>query len=160
MTLAVKYKKVDALDIEVQKQIRWMDAEVFPNDKPVFFYGSHWFIGYVGNEPACYAAWRPHVLMETVNELHHKEIYGFLYRAGVLKEYRGNRCQQALIKLREDDMLADGIKVSITYTEVYSIESMRSMISSGYKPYWPTVATNLSGFGRQDKFVHWRKDLK
>ena len=98
--------------------------------------------------------------MDTVNELHHKEGHGFLYRAGVLKQYRGNRCQPALIKLREDDMLAHGVTISVTYTDTYSIESMRSMISCGYKPYKPTVATNLSGFGRQDKFVHWRKDLK
>lgn len=159
MSVQVKYKKVDASDIEVQKTIRWMDAEVFPDDKPVFFHNSSWFIGYVGNDPACYASWRPHVLMETVNELHHREVYGFLYRAGVLKKYRGNRCQPALIKLREDDMLASGITVSVTYTETYSIESMRSMISAGYKPYKPTVATNLSGFGRERAFVHWRKDL-
>jgi hypothetical protein len=159
MTIQVKYKKVDASDIEVQKTIRWMDAEVFPDDKPVYFYGSTWFVGYVGNEPACYAAWRPHVLMETVNELHHKEVWGFLYRAGVLRQFRGNRCQPALIKLREDDMLAQGIKTSVTYTETYSIESMRSMISAGYKPYKANVATNLSGYGRAAAFVHWRKDL-
>lgn len=159
MSVQVKYKKVDASDIEVQKTIRWMDAEVFPDDKPVYFFGSTWFIGYVGSEPACYAGWRPHVLMETVNELHHREVYGFLYRAGVLKKYRGNRSQSTLIKLREDDILAAGIKVSVTYTETYSIESMRSLINCGYKPYKPTVATNLSGFGRERQFVHWRRDL-
>ena len=160
MGVTVKYKKVDVTDIEIQKTIRWLDAEIFPEDKPVFFFGSHWFIGYVNSDPACYAGWRPHVLMDTVNELHHKEIYGFLYRAGVLKQYRGNRCQSALIRCREDDMLSQGITTSVSYTETYSVESMRSLISSGYKPYCPTVSTNLSGFGRQNKFVHWKKDLR
>lgn len=144
---------------EVQRWIRWMDGEVFPDDKPVAFPGVWWFVGRVNDEPVCYAGWRPHVPMETVGELHWREQWGFLYRAGVLPEHRGKGCQRKLIELREQHMLAQGIKVSVTYTDPISAASMRSLIACGYRPYKSDAKSNLAGVGRGDGFVHWRKDL-
>lgn len=181
--------KVDGTDIEMQKWIRWMDAEVFPDDVPVTFApGTVWFILYeeglpntfeIGGtplprpvlrldetysnhgvpEPVAYAAWRPHYPMETVGELHWQTGYGFLYRAGVLKKARGKGYQKELIRARENSMKEMKIPKSITYTNTSSIASMKSLMAEGYKPYAPTASTNLAGVGRAEKFVHWEKDL-
>lgn len=164
----MKIVKVNGANIEIQKTIRWMDAEVFPTDFPVTFAsGTIWFIGcededieyrFVG-DPCCYAGWRPHYPMSSVGELHWAPPYGFLYRAGVLPHSRGKGFQKELIKVREDSMREMKIKKSITYTETFSIASMKSLMAAGYKPYEPTVYTNLAGEGRAKKFVHWEKDL-
>jgi ribosomal protein S18 acetylase RimI-like enzyme len=145
--------------IDDQRWIRWMDAEVFPDDKPVTFVGSHWWIGWVGDKPVCYAAWRPHYPMETVAELHWTEQQGFLYRAGVMPEARGQGLQRDLITLREQSMREHGIKTAVTYTDPTSAASMRSLMAVGYKPYKSDAKSNLAGVGRGGYFVHWRKDL-
>lgn len=147
-------------DLESQRWIRWMDGEVFPDDKPVTFaLGTEWFFGSENGEPFCYAAWRPHYRMHTLAELHWNKPDGFLYRAGVLVSGRGRGCQKELIKLREEDMKSKGITRSITYTDPISSASMKSLIACGYKPYTPILETNLAGLGRGDKFVHWEKAL-
>lgn len=146
-------------DIDAQRWIRWMDGEVFPDDKPVTFVGSHWFIGWEGDKPACYAAWRPHYPMETLAELHWTEQQGFLYRAGVLPEFRGRHLQRELIEVREADMRKASIKISVTYTDPASAASMISLISSGYRPFKADAKTNLAGIGRGNGFVHWKKNL-
>jgi GNAT superfamily N-acetyltransferase len=156
--------QVPGNNIDIQRWIRWMDAEVFPDDKPVTFNGSTWFIAWngdvaFGTEPMGYAAWRPHYPMETVGELHWPEPQGFLYRAGVLKKYRGRGLQKQLIERRESSMRAAGIKVAVTYTDPVSAASMRSLISCGYRPFEPTPKENLAGVGRAAGFVHWKKDL-
>lgn len=147
-------------DIDAQRWIRWMDGEVFPNDKPVTFVGSDWFIGWVDDTPVCYAAWRPHYPMDTVGELHWTEQEGFLYRAGVLPKFRGKGFQMGLIDVRERKMFARGCRVSVTYTDPGSAASMCSLIKCGYRPFKPTVKTNLAGAGRDGHFVHWRKELR
>lgn len=151
--------KVRSGDIDAQRWIRWMDGEVFPDDKPVTFVGSHWFIGWVGKKPACYAAWRPHYPMDTLAELHWKQQQGFLYRAGVLPKFRGHRFQQRLVVHRENDMRAHGVKVSVSYTDPSSAASMRSLIACGYRPVEVTAKTNLAGVGRGDGFVHWQREI-
>ena len=114
-------------DKNIQRWIRWMDAEVFPDDKPVAFsYGSRWFVGYSNQEPVCYAAWRPHYPQASINELHLWKSEGFLYRAGVLKDYRGHGLQKKLIESREIDMRKSGVRRSVTYTDPESAASMRS----------------------------------
>jgi len=152
-------KFLPASGIEAEKWIRWMDGEVFPNDKPVTFIGSYWFIGWEGKQPACYAAWRPHYPTNTLSPLHITSAQGFQYRAGVLPAYRSRGYQKKLLAIRERAMLAVGIKEAVTYTDPQSAASMRSLIACGYMPFVPTKETNLSGEGRAGLFVHWRKAL-
>jgi GNAT superfamily N-acetyltransferase len=157
--VSTHFTNVSADDIDAQRWIRWMDGEVFPDDKPVTFVGSSWFIGWDGGEPTCYAAWRPHFPMASVAELHWTEQWGFHYRAGVLPKFRGQGLQRELIGLREEDMRARGIKTAVTYTDPVSAASMRSLIATGYRPYKSDARSNLAGVGRGDGFVHWRKNL-
>jgi GNAT superfamily N-acetyltransferase len=153
-------RQVDGYNRDNQALIRWMDAEVFPDQFPVTFTGTTWFIAYTADdEPAGYAAWRPHYPMKTVNELHLTEEYGFLYRAGVLHEFRGHGVQKMLIEAREQDIVSKGINTAISYTDPKSAASMRSLMSAGYKPFVPTPEMNAAGVGRGAGFVHWKKDL-
>ena len=165
----MKIQTIDSNDIDMQRWIYWMDAKVFPEDYPVSFVGSHWFIGFDDqglygkkNRPVCYAAWRPHYHMDTLAELHWtKGVSAFLYRAGVLVEARGHGYQKDLIKVRETAIIKAGITTAITYTDPTSAASMCSMIASGYKPYEAQINTNLAGSapGKITKFVHWKKTL-
>lgn len=156
---AVVIRFAEAKGLDAERWIRWMDGEVFPDDKPVTFHGSRWFIGWDGETPACYAAWRPHYPTADLNPLHLPQAHGFLYRSGVLPSHRGQKLQAKLIELREVDMRLAGVKVAATYTNPDSAASMRSLIACGYRPYEATKETNLAGEGRAGGFVHWRKDL-
>ena len=154
------FREVMWNDTNMQKEILWVDAQCFPDDSPVSFkFASFWWIGYLGIQPVCHAAWRPHVVSDELNPLHAPDVWGFLYRAAVLPSVRGKGLQKRMIKLREDDMRKRGITHSVTYTQTYSIASMKSLMAAGYTPYETTKATNLAGEDRAAKFVHWEKNL-
>lgn len=130
-----------------------MDALCFPVDAPPHFEGAHWLIGWDEAKPAAYCAWKP------VD--HGGVAVGFHYRAGVMPDYRGHALQRRMIRLREDEMRAAGLKSAVTYTDADAAASMRNLIAEGYRPYAPTPATTLSGLGRLGRvgFVHWYKSL-
>jgi hypothetical protein len=135
------------------QQISRMDALCFPVDAPPVIAGAHWFIGWVGQEPAAYCAWKP-VEQDDIT-------VGFHYRAGVLPERRGHRLQRQMLRLREGLMRDRGLARAVTYTDADAAASMSNLIAEGYRPYVPTPTTTLSGFGRLGRvgFVHWRKAL-
>ena len=142
-----------ATSSEDEGQVARMDRLCFPLDTPPTFAGANWHIGWDGEEPACYCAWKP---------VDHDGVQvGFLYRGGVLPAHRGHGLQREMIRLREKEMLQRRIAISVTYTDADGAASMRSLIAEGYRPYAPTPATTLSGLGRLGRvgFVHWRKDL-
>jgi hypothetical protein len=150
-------------DIDAQRWIRWLDGEVFTDAEgplsgagPVTFHGSHWFIGWDGDKPVCYAGWRPHF---DSTELHFRQPLGFLYRGGVLECARGHGYQKELIRVREEGMRAQGIATSITYTDPLSIGSMKNLMACGYEPYLADKTTALYSMDAVYRFVHWRKDL-
>ncbi len=134
-----------------------MDALCFPVDAPPHFEGAHWVIGWDSTRQpataAAYCAWKP------VD--HEGAAVGFHYRAGVMPDHRGHALQRQMIRLREQQMRAAGLRTAVTYTDADAAASMRNLIAEGYRPYAPTPATTLSGIGRLGRagFVHWRKDL-
>jgi ribosomal protein S18 acetylase RimI-like enzyme len=135
------------------QQILRMDAICFPVDEPPSVAGAQWVIGWDGETPAAYCAWK------TVE--HDGVAVGFHYRGGVLPGYRGHGLQRQMLRLREARMREQGLATAVTYTDADGAASMRSLIAEGYRPYAPTPATTLSGLGRLGRvgFVHWRKDL-
>lgn len=138
---------------EDERQIARMDAICFPLDAPATFAGAEWLIGWDGETPAAYCAWK------TVE--HDGVAVGFHYRGGVLPAYRGLGLQRQMVRLREARMRAQGLTAAVTYTDADGAASMRSLIAEGYRPYAPTTTTTLSGLGRLGRvgFVHWRKGL-
>jgi ribosomal protein S18 acetylase RimI-like enzyme len=135
------------------KQILHMDRICFPVDEPPSIAGAQWVIGWDGETPAAYCAWK------TVE--HDGVAVGFHYRGGVLPGYRGHGLQRQMLRLREARMREQGLATAVTYTDADGAASMRSLIAEGYRPYAPTPATTLSGLGRHGRvgFVHWRKEL-
>jgi ribosomal protein S18 acetylase RimI-like enzyme len=136
-----------------EELISRMDRTCFPIDEPPTMSGAHWFIGWDGEKPAAYCAWKP------VD--HNGTPVGFLYRAGVLPDYRGRALQREMIRIREEDMRTRGMRAAVTYTDADGAASMRNLIAEEYRPYAPTPTTTLSGVGRLGRvgFVHWRKEI-
>ncbi len=133
--------------------IAGMDRVCFPLDTPAAFAGARWSIGWDGDTPASYCAWK------TVD--HDGVAVGFHYRGGVLPGYRGQGLQRRMLRLREEEMRQDGRIKAVTYTDADGAASMRNLIAEGYRPYVPTPTTTLSGHGRLGRvgFVHWEKKL-
>jgi GNAT superfamily N-acetyltransferase len=132
--------------------IAQMDVVCFPIDKPAEFAGANWFIGFAGDRPASYCAWK---IVE------HDAPVGFHYRGGVMPDWRGHGLQREMFRLREAEMREQGIARAVTYTDADGAASMRNLIAEGYRPYAPTPVTTLSGLGRLGRvgFVHWEKKL-
>ncbi|MGE5150964.1 MAG: GNAT family N-acetyltransferase [Rhodospirillaceae bacterium] len=142
-----------ALSREDAALIAQMDVVCFPIDKPAEFAGANWFIGWAGDRPAAYCAWK---IVE------HDEPVGFHYRGGVMPDWRGHGLQREMLRLREAEMREQGIAKAVTYTDADGAASMRNLIAEGYRPYVPTPTTTLSGVGRLGRvgFVHWEKTLR
>jgi ribosomal protein S18 acetylase RimI-like enzyme len=142
-----------ATSSEDESQIAELDRICFPIDTPPDISSARWFIGWDGNKPAAYCAWK------TVE--HDGAPVGFHYRGGVLPGYRGQGLQRQMLRLREEDMRRDGVSKAVTYTDADGAASMRNLIAEGYRPYAPTPATTLSGLGRLGRvgFVHWERRL-
>jgi len=135
------------------ERILEMDRICFPVDEPPGIAGAEWVIGWDGETPAAYCAWKT---------IEHDGIpVGFHYRGGVLPEYRGHGLQRQMLRLREAGMRERGLVAAVTYTDADGAASMRNLIAEGYRPYAPTATTTLSGLGRLGRvgFVHWKKAL-
>ena len=141
-----------ALSREDAALIAQMDVVCFPIDTPAEFAGANWFIGWHGDRPAAFCAWKV---------VEHDEPVGFHYRAGVMPDWRGKGLQRQMLRLREAEMREQGLRKAVTYTDADGAASMRNLIAEGYRHYTPTPATTLSGLGRLGRvgFVHWEKKL-
>jgi GNAT superfamily N-acetyltransferase len=135
------------------EQVAHMDAVCFPLDVPAEIAGAHWLIGWDGDKPAAFCAWK------TVD--HDGVKVGFHYRVGVMPGWRGRDLQRRMLRLREAAMRAAGLTRAVSYTDADAAASMRNLIAEGYRPYVPTPTTTLSGLGRLGRvgFVHWEKAL-
>jgi len=80
--------------------------------------------------------------------------FGFLARAGVIKEFRGCGLQQRLIKVREQYLKKNGFTKVITYTKMSNITSSRNLQKCGYWLYLPEYE-----YADKD-CLYWYKDLK
>lgn len=63
--------------------------------------------------------------------------YGFLARAGLLKEAQGLGLHLRLIKVRENYCRKRGFAKVLTYTKIFNITSSRNLQKSGYMLYIP-----------------------
>jgi GNAT superfamily N-acetyltransferase len=63
--------------------------------------------------------------------------YGYLKRAGVLKEFRGKGVQRALIRARDKEAKRKGWGRNITYTADWNLSSANNLMREGYLMYSP-----------------------
>lgn len=128
--------------------LRWLDAECFPDDKPLVLGGAFWSLAWRKSQAVGFCGW-------TV-----RGARGFHYRAGVHPSARGEGLQAAMLARREEAMRAEGLPVAVTYTEAYSAASMRSLIACGYRPFEADENTGLvlnPAYWRT--MVYWSKTL-
>lgn len=126
----------------------WLDAECFPDDKPLVYEDAHWSLLWRRDAAVAFCGWC------------RRGDEGFHYRAGVHPSERGHGPQKAMIEFREQAMRAGGIKSAVTYTEAYSAASMRTLIACGYRPFEADEKTGLAIDPRYWRtMVYWRKPL-
>jgi len=147
----IVFKFIAKSDMESIRWLRWLDAEIFPNDTPAVIGTANWFLAWNNDQAVAFCGWKPYLL--------DLDIVGFHYRAGVLSSHRGQGLQRKMIELRESEMIRSNIKVAVTYTEVYSAASMTSFINMGYRPYEATEKTALCDLNKFRRMVHWKKNL-
>lgn len=128
--------------------LRWLDAECFPDDKPLVMDVAKWSLAWGADTALAFCGWC------------RRGDEGFHYRAGVHSAARGQGLQRVLLAYREKAMRNAGLKSAITYTEAYSAASMRSLIACGYRPFEADENTGLVIDPRYWRtMVYWRKEL-
>jgi L-amino acid N-acyltransferase YncA len=123
-----------------------LDQECFPSDHRPALENSLWWVVWRGREPVGYAGLR---VCEGAPNLG----LGFLSRAGVVAKHRGKGLQKRLIRAREAEARALGLKELVTYVAHWNCASINSLAACGYKHYRP--ATKWGG----KEAVYLRKQL-
>jgi GNAT superfamily N-acetyltransferase len=123
-----------------------LDAECFPSDHRPVLENSLWWVVWRGKEPVGYAGLR-------VCEGAQNSGLGFLSRAGVVAKHRGKGLQKRLIRARETEARALGLKELVTYVAHWNCPSINSLAACGYRHYRP--ATKWGG----SSSVYLRKSL-
>ena len=123
-----------------------LDQECFPSDHRPVLENSLWWVVWHGKEPVGYAGLR-------VCEGTQNAGLGFLSRAGVVAKHRGKGLQRRLIRAREAEARALGLKELVTYVAHWNCASINSLAACGYRHYRP--ATKWGG----KEAVYLRKQL-
>lgn len=121
----VRVRKVDPLTY--YPILADLQKECLPSDEPCPVKpGDIWFIGFDGQEPACFGVVRPLVAG-----------MWYLARAGVRDKYRGQGLQRRLIKSRIRAAKAQGATTIVTDTTATNAPSANSLIRCGFRVYVP-----------------------
>lgn len=141
----IRLRPVDARDIEAAEEISAMHMACFKYalDRPTTDHG-HWWVGYDGDEPVCFAGLWP--------STNWPDEAGYLARAGVLPLYRGHGLQRRMILVRERKARALGWKFIVTDT-CENPHSSNNLIRLGYKMFLPPKLWGPDGSS------YWRKEL-
>jgi GNAT superfamily N-acetyltransferase len=144
MSNPVRVREVDSRDIEYADEIAAMHKACFAYDidRPSLDHGV-WWIGYDGDEPACFAGLWPSRNWPKA---------GYLARSGVLPLYRGLGLQRRLIRLRERRARALGYRFVVTDT-CDNPHSSNNLIAAGYRMFVPPKLWGPDGSN------YWRKEL-
>jgi GNAT superfamily N-acetyltransferase len=121
-------------------EILALDSRTLPEAPPAP--DSEWWGAWLDDELVGYAGAR---MLET-------GAY-YLSRAGVTPPYRGHGIQKRLIRCRVRRAWQLFAPRVVTYTVVYNAPSANSLISCGFRVYYP--ATAWAG----DDVIYWRKRL-
>lgn len=116
--------------VDVPVAVLPLDEICFPVDERISTEDSLWWIVWHGKKPVAYAGLRP------CKDPKNKGL-AFLCRAGVLPDHRGRGLQKRLIRARERAARKLGVTRLITYCMPYNSPSINSLVSCGYRFYWP-----------------------
>lgn len=137
-------RKVDPRDADIAKTLLYLQKKCLPYDVVYDVQKGHWWIAYDENLlPIGFAG-----MVRSVNWYD----CGYMCRAGVLEQYRGNGIQKRLINVRVQQARKLGWNWLITDT-TENTASSNSLISRGFKLYNPTEPW------AHKHSLYWRKQL-
>jgi GNAT superfamily N-acetyltransferase len=142
--MVTKVKKVDTRDLDVVKTLEYLQKKCLPDDDICNVHVGHWWIVY--DEFMLPIGFCGMVRSHTWYDC------GYLCRAGIVKEWRGNGIQKKLIKAREKHAKKLGWNWLITDT-TDNPASSNSLINCGFKLY------NPSNPWAYKHSLYWRKRL-
>jgi GNAT superfamily N-acetyltransferase len=137
--------KVDCRRPEIVSILVHLQKQCLPRDRPYDVSRGHWWIVYTeGGKPIGFAGLvRSNAWVDC----------GYLCRAGVMREFRGNGLQKRLVKVREQK--AKRLNWNWLITDTYrNPASSNSLISCGFKLYEPSVPWSFK------YALYWRKKLE
>lgn len=120
-----------------------LDNKIFGKEYEEEPEGKHWWLAYVDGRIAGYAGLR--IYREGSKKV------GYLCRAGVLKEFRGQGIQKALIKVRDQEARRHKVDICITYVANWNHASANNLIRCGYELYEPEHK-----YGLKDALYFWK----
>lgn len=104
-----------------------------------------WFLLIVSDKIAGFAGITPFV--------EEGQKYGFLERAGLLKEFRGKGLQRDLIAIRDKEATRLKLNACFTYTARDNHKSSNNLIACGYRLYEPLCKYGIK------QALYWRKAI-
>lgn len=110
---------------------------------PDFEHGS-WWLCYLEDQPVGFAGLTPSTYLP---------LTGYLKRAGVRHEHRGNGLQRRLISVRERHARRLGWSTIYTDTATFNVKSSNNLFRAGFELFRPDPIWN------GEDFLYWRKSL-
>ena len=143
---AFSIKPVDHLAKAVRHDIEAMHEVCFPDLPMIELLDGHfWWLAYDDDGDAIgFCALWPSVRMAGG---------GYLARAGVMPEARGNGLQMRMIRVRERKARTMDWTVMVSDTNRDNPASANNMIRAGYRIFWPPQRWS------NDASIYWRKFL-
>jgi GNAT superfamily N-acetyltransferase len=142
--MAIKIKKVDVRDVDIAKTLIYLQKKCLPGDDLFDTATGHWWVVY--DEFMLPIGFAGMVRSYSWYDC------GYLCRAGVLKDWRGQGIQKKLLKAREKHAKKLGWNWLISDT-TDNPASSNSLINCGFKMYDPSKPW---GFKHT---LYWRKKL-
>lgn len=126
--MTYRIRRVDPDDFH--DELMEMQRVCLPNSAPIEFNGADdaddWWLAFVDDVPAGFASMRPSVAFS---------LTGYLSRAGVAPEFRGNGLQKRLIRARESFARRHGWQWLVT--DSFNPVSANNLMDCGYRAYAP-----------------------
>jgi len=142
----VKFQQVDSSDPEIKKIIKQLNRRIFTDELIDTSQDARatWWIAYQGDQVAGYCAILP------------RGRGGYLARAGVLKDFRGQGLQKRMIALRLRYAREQGWPWVVTDTHKQNEASIRSLEQMGFRPYRPRRPHMPRSWAAQSRFWIYR----
>lgn len=138
--------KIKRVDYDVWgEEIEALHKAVFPDDRRYTNVYAEWWLVFDGAHPVAFAALAPSAQWLDA---------GYLARAGVLPEYRGQGLQRRLIRARVARAKKQGWSSVLSDTSKDSVPSSNNLMREGFRVYRPRHPWS---FKCQ---LYWRKSIK
>lgn len=127
-----------------QKVLSHLDEVCFPDDEPIDFENTYWWIIRDMGIPVAFCGLK---LFE--------DNTGFLCRSGVHPIARGQGYQRKMIRCRQKFAQSLGLDACVTYTLNTNPTSSNNLIKEGYRLFWPEEGEEWAG----EDVLYWIREI-